>query len=103
MEHVYLNRPQIVSGVPALKETLGPHAHVVEPKIMGHTQCNENEGGVHMLCDYMDFADHLQYCFKNPDARPNASEYVKQKYSWENVYKVLDKEFNNGNVRIGDS
>ena len=42
----------------------------------------------------MDFADHLQYCFKNPDARPNASEYVKQKYSWENVYKALDEEFN---------
>jgi|TARA_R110001599_G_scaffold69378_2_gene195170 glycosyltransferase involved in cell wall biosynthesis len=102
MEHVYLNRPQIVSGVPALKETLGPHAHIVEPKFMGHTDCKEHEGGMHMLCDYMDFADHLQYCFKNPDVRPNASEYVKQKYSWENVYKVLDEEFNNGKVRIGD-
>jgi hypothetical protein len=42
----------------------------------------------------MGWADHLQYCFKNPDERPNARDYLKEKYSWDNMYKVLDQEFN---------
>jgi len=49
------------------------------------------------LCDYKDFTDHLQYCFKNPDERPNARDYLKEKYSWDNMYKVLDAEFNTQN------
>ena len=47
----------------------------------------------------MGWADHLQYCFKNPDERPNARDYLKEKYSWDNMYKVLDQEFYNGKVR----
>jgi len=33
VEHMYLNRPQVVTGIPALKETMGPYAHFVEPKL----------------------------------------------------------------------
>ncbi len=46
-----------------------------------------------------DFTDHLQYYFKNPDERLNARDYLKEKYSWDHMYKVLDQEFNNGKVR----
>ena len=99
VEHMYLNRPQVVTGIPALKETMGPYAHFVEPKVwvrIGEAEPNDGEVA---LCDYKDFADHLQYCFKNPDERPNARDYLKENYSWDHMYKELDREFNNGEVR----
>ena len=97
VEHMYLNHPQVVTGIPALKETMGPYAHFVEPKVwirVGELEPHDGEGA---LCDYKDFTDHLQYCFKNPDERPNARDYLKEKYSWDHMYKVLDQEFNNQN------
>jgi glycosyltransferase involved in cell wall biosynthesis len=99
VEHMYLNRPQVVTGIPALKETMGPYAHFVEPKLwvrVGESEAHDGEGA---FCDYKDFADHLQYCFKNPDELPNARDYLKKKYSWDHMYKVLDAEFDNGEVR----
>jgi glycosyltransferase involved in cell wall biosynthesis len=99
VEHMYLNRPQIVTGIPALKETMGPYAHFVEPKVWVRIGEMEPHDGEIALCDYNDFADHLQYCFKNPEERPNARDYLKEKYSWDNMYKVLDEAFNNGEVR----
>lgn len=89
-EHLYFNRPQIVSGVPALVETLGKHAYVVKPKVSLHTLSMEKEGGEHLICDYKDFTEHLQYCFKNPDKPIGGREHVKQKYSWNDVLKNLD-------------
>ena len=97
LEHMYLNRPQIVTGIPAFKETMGPYAHFVEPKVWVRIGEMEPHDGEIALCDYRDFADHLQYCFKNPDERPNARDYLKEKYSWDHMYKVLDQEFNNQN------
>jgi glycosyltransferase involved in cell wall biosynthesis len=75
----------------------------VEPKVWVRIGEMEPHDGEIALCDYNDFADHLQYCFKNPDERPNARDYLKEKYSWDNMYKVLDAEFNNGEVRPRDS
>lgn len=93
VEHMYLNRPQVVTGIPALKETMGQYAHFVEPKLWIRIGEAENHDGETALCDYRDFADHLQYCFKNPNELPNAREYLKEKYSWDHMYKVLDEEF----------
>jgi glycosyltransferase involved in cell wall biosynthesis len=93
IEHLYFDRPQIVSGIPALIETMGPHAHIVKPKVSVYTTITEPEGGEFMFCDYMDFADKLQYCFRHPDEKPNGREYVKQEYSWDHMYKTLDAEF----------
>lgn len=93
VEHMYLNRPQVVTGIPALKETMGQYAHFVEPKLWIRIGEAENHDGETALCDYRDFADHLQYCFKNPDELPNAREYLREKYSWDHMYKVLDEEF----------
>jgi glycosyltransferase involved in cell wall biosynthesis len=93
VEHMYLNRPQVVTGIPALKETMGPYAHFVEPKLWIRIGEAENHDGETALCDYKDFADHLQYCFKNPDELPNAREYLKEKYSWNHMYDILDEEF----------
>ena len=103
VEHMYLNRPQIVTGIPPLKETMGPYAHFVEPKVWVRIGEMEPHDGEIALCDYRDFADHLQYCFKNPDELPNARDYLKEKYSWEHMYKALDEVFNNGEIGVGDS
>ena len=93
MEHLYFNRPQIVSGVPALKETIGKHARVIEPKITKYVGEEENHGGIIYLCDSTDFADALEYYFKNQDDKPDAREDIKKRYDWENTYKVLDSYF----------
>lgn len=93
MEHLYFNRPQIVSGVPALKETIGKHARVIEPKITKYVGEEENHGGIIYLCDPIDFADALEYYFKNQDDKPDAHEDIKKRYHWENTYKVLDSYF----------
>lgn len=90
IEHLYFNRPQIVSGVPALRETLKEYAHVVEPKVIIHSLSNEREGGYHAICDYKDFADHLQICFKSADTVTGGREHVKQNYDWNKVLKNLD-------------
>jgi glycosyltransferase involved in cell wall biosynthesis len=103
VEHMYFNRPQVVTGIPTLKETLGSFAHFVEPKLWVRIGEVENHDGEAAYCDYKDFTDHLQYCFKNPDDLPNAREYLREKYSLENMYKGLDKVFNNGQVCAGDS
>lgn len=98
MEHLYFNRPQIVSGVPALKETIGKHARVIEPKITKYVGEEESHGGIIYLCDPIDFADALEHYYINRDDRPNAREDIKERYSWENVYKVLDQYFTNGTI-----
>ena len=97
-EHLYFNRPQIVSGVPALKETIGKHARVIEPKITKYVGEEEHHGGIIYLCDPIDFADALEHYYINRDDRPNAREDIKERYSWENVYKVLDQYFTNGTI-----
>ena len=95
LEHCYFNRPQIVSGVHALKETLGENAYIIEPKLWVSVSNHEKHGGELAICDFNDFADALQYYFKNPNNVIKGREYVKTKYSWENVYKIIDSHFNN--------
>jgi glycosyltransferase involved in cell wall biosynthesis len=93
LEHAYFNRPQIVSGVPALKETLGEYANVVEPMVWILTHAMEKHMGDMGYSEYTEFTDYLEYYFKHREDRPQSREYVKEKYSWENVYKVLDQSF----------
>jgi hypothetical protein len=98
IEHIYFNRPQIVSGIPALKENIGEYAHVIEPKLSLHIGTPEPHGGVVEYIDYMDVADKLEYCYNNRDDVPRVKELLKREYSWENVYKVLDRFFTNGAI-----
>lgn len=98
LEHSYFNRPQVVTAVPALKETLGQYGHFIEPKVTMHLSDNVDHIGHLMYCDPMDVADALEYYFNNPSDRPSSRDHVKERYSWENAYKVLDKYFRNGSV-----
>lgn len=97
-EHIYFNKPQLVSGVPALKETIGEHAYIIEPKIVKYAGEEENHGGIIYSCSSTDFADGLEHYFKNRDDKPNARDYMKEKYDWKKAYKVLDDYFTNGTV-----
>jgi hypothetical protein len=97
-EHIYFGRPQIVSGVPALKEILGENAHIVEPKLWMQVTEQEKHGGDLAIVDASEFADYLEYCYNNRDDRPDVRELLKREYNWENVYKVLDRFFTNGAV-----
>ena len=97
-EHIYFGRPQIVTGVPALKETLGENAHIVEPKLWMQVSEQEKHGGDLAIVDADDFADYLEHCYNNRDKRPDVRDLLKREYNWENVYKVLDRFFTNGSV-----
>jgi hypothetical protein len=97
-EHIYFGRPQIVSGVPALKEILGDHAHIVEPKLYMQVTEQEKHGGDLAIVDASEFADYLEYCYTHQDEHPNVRDILKQEYNWENVYKVLDRFFTNGAI-----
>ena len=94
LEHVYFNRPQIVSGVPALKETLGNFARFVEPILWTTVSCFESHSGDIAYVDPKEFTKHLTYLYENRDTYTQDSRtHVKNNYSWENVYKVLDPYF----------
>jgi len=101
-EHIYFGRPQIVSGVPALKEILGEHAHVVEPKLWMQVTEQEKHGGDLAMVDFREFADYLDHCYDNRDDRPDVKELLKREYNWENVYKVLDRFFTNGAISASE-
>lgn len=94
MEHAYFNRPQIVSGVPALKETLGGFARIVEPIIWTTVSSFEAHSGDIAHFDYKDFVKHLNECYEaRHEPLIDSRSHVETNYSWENVYKVLDPYF----------
>jgi len=93
MEHIYFNRPQIVSGAESSKEVIGKFAHIVEPILIKQVDNIDTHCGDLVYTDYMDFTDKLEYCYTHQDDVPNAREYIKNEYRWENVYKVLDQFF----------
>lgn len=95
MEHLMFNRPQIVSGIPALKDSIGNYASVIEPDTYLYDPPNENTGGFYGCIDYMKVADCIEYHYKNRDVLPNPPEDLKVKHSVESMVKVLDKYFNN--------
>ena len=98
-EHIYFGRPQIVTGVPALKEILGENAHIVEPKLWIQVTEQEKHGGDLAFVDAGDFANYLEHCYNNRDERPDVRDKLKKEYNWENVYKVLDRFFTNGTLQ----
>jgi len=93
MEHAYFNRPQIVSGVPALKETLGEVAYVVEPKLWTTVSSFESHSGDIAHFDSNDFTKCLHECFEKRGESLDTRSHVKNNYTWEKVYKVLDTYF----------
>ena len=92
-EHAYFNRPQIVSAVPALKETLQDIGHFVEPVVWTTVSSFESHSGDIAHFDYMEFAKKLNECYEKRNEAFESRSYIKNNFSWENVYKVLDTFF----------
>ena len=86
IEHGYFNRHQIVSGVPALKETLGDFVKVIEPIGTKH-MCNfDKHNGVMMDFEPMDFAMALHDCFHGKISKPDGlREHVVTHYNWDAI------------------
>ena len=97
MEHATLNKPQVISGVPALLETLGEFSHVVEPKLWTTMSNFESHSGDIALFDYKDFSKQIECCYKSRFV-PLTREHIEKEYNWENTYKHLDHVLFNGAV-----
>jgi len=92
-EHSYFNKPQIASGVPALKETIGEFAMIVEPKVWSTVSNIESHSGEIAHFDAEDFKEKMRYCYDNRHQTINSRSIIEEKYSWENVYKKLEPFF----------
>jgi glycosyltransferase involved in cell wall biosynthesis len=86
IEHGYFNRHQIVSGVPALKETLGDFVKIIEPIGTQH-MCNfDKHNGVMMDFEPMDFAMALNDCFHGKIAKPDGlREHIVKNHDWDTI------------------
>jgi glycosyltransferase involved in cell wall biosynthesis len=90
MEHGILGKPQIVSGVPALKETLGKHAIIIEPKIKMTMSNFESHGGEFELCDSQDFANALFNVYNFYSESENLKNHIQEKYNWEKILMFIN-------------
>jgi glycosyltransferase involved in cell wall biosynthesis len=94
VEHAYFNRPQIVTNVPPLMETLGDFGHFVEPAIWTTVSSFESHSGDIAYTDSKEFTKHLSHLYENRDTyQQDSRTSIKNNFSWENVYKVLDPYF----------
>ena len=71
MEHACLGKFQIVSAVPAFRETLSEHDVIlVEPKVWTVVSRFESHGGDIAILDPMDFANAMDYLFHHGAGAP---------------------------------
>lgn len=95
VEHAYLNKPQIVTELPVFKETLGVYGFWCD---IEHTSIAPPEDCVHGYIHFPNtrvITKHLNNIFENKITNVNSKDFVKSKFSWENIYKVLDRFFKN--------
>lgn len=94
IEHGSLGKPQIVSGVPALKETLGKHAIIVEP--IGHSIMSnfESHGGEIAHFNPRDFAKALFTTYRYKLKCDDLKTHIKETYNWENTTHRLETGLN---------
>ena len=91
LEHLYFNKPQIVSAVPALVETLQDQAIYVPPVFMTTMFQFETHVGDIMFTDPRVFAQALNHVYNDKVYVENGSEYVKENFPWEKMYTILDE------------
>jgi glycosyltransferase involved in cell wall biosynthesis len=90
LEHGILGKPQIVSGVPALQETLRDHGIIINPTQRMTISNFESHGGEICIFNPYDFAEQLFNIFKFYTESTNLKTHIENNYNWENVYKTLD-------------
>jgi len=91
LEHGLLKKPQIVSGVPSLKETLGNHGIIIEPLQTTITVSNfESHGGELCIFDKTHFADQLFNVYKFYTESEKLKNHIETTFKWDIVYETLD-------------
>lgn len=98
LEHALLGKPQVVTGVPAIKETLGPVALIVEPKVWTTVNNQESHGGELAVTDPVDFMEALEKVYLGKHTCDGYRNHVLNNWGWDDKLKVLDGYFINGCV-----
>ena len=89
LEHGILCKPQIVSGVPALKETLGRHGIIIEPVAKTMIANFESHGGEIYIFNPDDFADALFNVYKFYTESDKLKILLEENYNWEKILSIL--------------
>jgi hypothetical protein len=93
VEHALHGKPQVVAGVPAVKEVIGPVSYVVEPNIWVTMSKFESHGGEIALFDFNIFSNILTNLFLKKEDNiliKKRIEFIKENCNWEKNLKVLD-------------
>jgi glycosyltransferase involved in cell wall biosynthesis len=99
LEHSGVGKPQIVSGVGALKDIFtNDYSIVVEPIAELYLANNiEFHGGFIKICSVIDYVNALVKYYDDTELRKKHGEIAKNvvlnKYNWNNVLKELEKQF----------
>ena len=89
LEHGILGKPQIVSGVPALKETLGTHGVIIEPVTTTMVSNFESHGGEIYIFDPNDFAAALFNVYNFYTESDRLKTHIEENYNWEKILSIL--------------
>ena len=89
LEHAFHGKPQIVPGIPSVKEVVGEISIVIEP--VTWMSRFESHGGEIAINDYRAFAAALSDIYLTPDNLAGTrTEFVKRTCDWATNLKVLD-------------
>jgi hypothetical protein len=91
IEHGLLGKPQVVSGVPAIKETLGKHALVIEPIGQSMMSNFESHGGEIYHFDPRDFANALYTTYIYKLSCNSLAKHIRENYNWDKTIYYLDR------------
>ena len=92
MEHALYGKPQVVSGVPAVKEVMGDVAMVVEPAVWTTVSKFESHGGEIAMHDYKDYSDALYHLYTQGFSEGQRYvDHVRAHGDWEKNLKPLQK------------
>ena len=86
LEHGLLGKPQVVSGIPALRETMKDFAIFVEPRLWTTVSKYESHGGEIAMFEADDFATELDRVYRGKD---KFGILDKTRFEWKRVLKNL--------------
>jgi hypothetical protein len=92
MEHALHGKPQVVSGVPSVKEVLGEVAIVVEPAVWTTVSKFESHGGEIAMHDYKSYSNALYHLYTHGFSEGQRYvDHVRRYGDWEKNLKPLQK------------
>tara|TARA_B110000285_G_scaffold222872_1_gene277596 strand:- start:2052 stop:3263 length:1212 start_codon:yes stop_codon:yes gene_type:complete len=92
MEHAFFGKPQVVSGVPSVKEVMGDVAIVIEPALWYTVSKCESHGGEIGLHDYKLYSDALVKLYTHGFSDGQRYiDHVRKVGNWDLNLKPLHK------------